>query len=39
VLTDIPSNSVAVGIPARVLPGKSAPTASEEVVDAENAQE
>jgi serine O-acetyltransferase len=39
VLTDVPSNSVAVGIPARVLQRKSAPAASEEVADAENARE
>lgn len=39
VLTDVPSNSVAVGVPARVLPRNSALAASEEVVDAENARE
>jgi serine O-acetyltransferase len=39
VLTDVPSNCVAVGVPARVLPRKSAPAASEEVVYVENARE
>lgn len=39
VLTDVPSNSVAVGVPARALPRKFAPAASEEVVYAENARE
>lgn len=40
VLTDIPSNSVAVGVPARVLPRKTLVlAASEELVNVEAAQE
>jgi serine O-acetyltransferase len=39
VLTDVPSNSIAVGIPARVIPRKPAPAASQQVTDAENARE
>ncbi len=39
VLTDVPSNCIAVGVPARVLPRKTVAAASEEPVDAETAQE
>ena len=35
VLNDVPSNSIAVGIPARVLPRKRKATASEEMTSAE----
>jgi len=39
VLTDVPSNCIAVGVPARVLPRKNMVTASEEPAYAESAQE
>ncbi|MGA2887882.1 MAG: serine O-acetyltransferase [Terracidiphilus sp.] len=40
VLTDVPSNSIAVGVPARVLRRKTAsPATSEEMVDAETTEE
>lgn len=39
VLTDVPSNCIAVGVPARVLPRKAAVTASKEPAYAEAAQE
>jgi serine O-acetyltransferase len=39
VIMDVPSNSIAVGVPARVLPRKSASAASEEVLFVESARE
>jgi serine O-acetyltransferase len=39
VLSDVPSNSIAVGVPARVIPRKPAAVAGEEPKCAENARE
>ena len=39
VLTDVPSNSIAVGVPARVIPRRSVAAASEETLIAEAAKE
>jgi serine O-acetyltransferase len=39
VLTDVPSNCIAVGVPARIVPRKTVVTASEEPAYAEAAQE